>query len=725
MVSSIGCRCTVNGFLAPKATPNAKPGDEVHGDPALAGTFGKRAPGSEAIPLLTPADVSPVAGQTDEVSLFQLLESRAASETDFDIDITPTPEQLQTWKVGDTPVGATGKWYEFGKTPGVWKMRGLSGCTGIIILSSKGFWAGHLWENTNENVINGGSAFLKRTSHDNSEERTLDEFKKVAVDIMTEATPANQARNRQHWISLKDLETQKGNPFGSGDDVNVFLLTRAVSATNTAQRYSKQISALGRALKAAVNPGRGQLSAWTYPGAGDSDKLDLKNTNGKIIIEYTPFHGVNPDDNCKHIAAAQVLVNPVKQKAPVIKKTWVATDNQHAKRDASCNKPSGPKPSCYQQNQDPDQGITTEYCVCDKSRTLPFLTISPTVVRTKSCEYTSLPPKDTKRDVAFAAAVAARTAMATTSPTPASPVTVRGAPAVTGSPALAGRDLTITKDLGPPTTDRKHCQVCTRVVNNEDSCSSMRDCVVQTGAVTLEAGSSSVHVGTVTGTALYTGVSSALEKICPTPTKGGFTACKTDSAAIGKVPYVEGGFLATDGEIVVSVESSKYNDTKIRGALIKTAAAAAQKAAAGKNCYEARYDVEELKRRRGWWDPSRLVARLLGGRDHPHPEQEKATWCNSVGFAGPHYYNPWWKLQSQPGATDYMDVHFEFHKGGGGDFDCEFLQGLVDAFAFVAPEFAVGDVGLGEAVKVLCDCASGESCGLRRRELDNSTLVGM
>ncbi|KAI1084832.1 hypothetical protein F5B20DRAFT_222812 [Whalleya microplaca] len=351
------------------------------------------------------------------------------------------------------------------------------------------------------------------------------------------------------------------------------------------------------------------------------------------------------------------------------------------------------------QNEDPDQGITTEYCVCDKSRTLPFLTISPTVVRTKSCEYTTLPPRNTKRDDAI--------------PLP----TITGAPMITQSPSIEDRDLTITTGFGPPTTDKKHCQVCTRVVNNEDSCSSIKNCVVQTGAVTLEAGSSSVHVGTVTGTALYTGVSNALEKICPTPTSNSFAACKTDSASIGKVPYVEAGFLAKDGEIVVSVESSKYNSSSIRQALIKTAAAAAQHAATGKNCYKAKYEVESMKR---WWDP-----RSLFGRDHPHPEPESATWCNSVGFAGPHYYNPWWKLQSQPGATDYMDVHFEFHKGAGGDFDCELLQDAVDAFAFVQPEFAIGDIGLGEAIKVLCDCASGEQCGLRRRELDNSTLIGM
>lgn len=425
------------------------------------------------------------------------------------------------------------------------------------------------------------------------------------------------------------------------------------------------------------------------------------------MVQYTPFEGTNQDDGCKTMAAAQVWVNPETQKSPVIKRSWEAAANQkNAKRAASCAKPTQKKPSCTMQNEDPDQGILTEYCVCDKSRTLPFLTISPTVVRTKSCDYTTLPPRNTKRDEA-----------AIPLPTITGAPTTTSTPVITQSPTLEDRDLTIHTGFGPPTTDLKHCQVCTRVVNNEDSCSKIKNCIVQTGAVTLEAGSSSVHVGTVTGTALYTGVSKALEKICPTPTSNSWAACKTNSASIGGVPYVEAGFLAKDGEIVVSVESSKYNNTKVRSALIKTAAAAAQNAAKGKNCYTAHYDVEMLKARR-WWDPLALFA-----RDHPYPEPESATWCNSVGFAGVHYYNPWWKLQSQPGATDYMDVHYEFHKSPGGDFACEILQAAVDAFAFVQPEFAVGDIGLGEAIDILCDCASGEDCALRRRELDNSTLI--
>ncbi|KAI1084833.1 hypothetical protein F5B20DRAFT_222811 [Whalleya microplaca] len=125
---------TVNGIVAPKATPSVKPGDEVNGDPDLTNIFGKRAP--EAVPLLTTSDINKVDGQPDEVSLFDLLLSMAPDNSDNDIDITPTDQQVTSWVIDGTPVGATGMWYEFGKTPQVWKMRGLSGCTGIIIMVS-------------------------------------------------------------------------------------------------------------------------------------------------------------------------------------------------------------------------------------------------------------------------------------------------------------------------------------------------------------------------------------------------------------------------------------------------------------------------------------------------------------------------------------------------------------------------------------------------------------
>jgi hypothetical protein len=56
-----------------------------------------------------------------------------------------------------------------------------------------------------------------------------------------------------------------------------------------------------------------------------------------------------------------------------------------------------------------------------------------------------------------------------------------------------------------------------------------------------------VHVGTLTGTALYTQVSSALDKIWPIPSNGAFTGCTPDSGIIGGISYVEEDVLVKGG----------------------------------------------------------------------------------------------------------------------------------------------------------------------------------
>ncbi|KAI9758154.1 MAG: hypothetical protein M4579_003187 [Chaenotheca gracillima] len=324
--------------------------------------------------------------------------------------------------------------------------------------------------------------------------------------------------------------------------------------------------------------------------------------------------------------------------------------------------PPGATPSCSMRNQDPDQGINSAYCVCDESITLPLQAAPTTAMETESCHYTTIPT----------------TAHITTKPT-----------------------------LGPVTTDLKGCQVCTPVVNNEDSCSTIDGCIVKTGAVTVQAGSSPVHVGTLTGTQLYTSISNALETLCPSPTQTtGMTACSTDSVDIEDVPYVNAGFLS-QGKLVVTVEASQYNMSSLRDAMIKSAALTAQNAATDKNCYDQKYDVESIIKR----DVSPRWLPRIFRRDHPHAEQEIETWCNTVGFAGVNYYNPYWRAQPSPGATDYIDAHWTFETGPGGDFVCGLLEGLVDALAIVQPEFAVGDIELGEAIDVICEKEMSESEG--------------
>lgn len=125
---------TVDGVPAPTFTPSGVPGNEVSGDPDISNKKHKRAP--EAAPLLTTSDVVQVDGQPDEVSLFNFILSMTQDNTENDIDITPTDQQIATWQIDGNPIGATGKWYAFGNTPQTWKMRGLSGCTAIFIVVS-------------------------------------------------------------------------------------------------------------------------------------------------------------------------------------------------------------------------------------------------------------------------------------------------------------------------------------------------------------------------------------------------------------------------------------------------------------------------------------------------------------------------------------------------------------------------------------------------------------
>ncbi|KAL8737159.1 MAG: hypothetical protein Q9181_001977 [Wetmoreana brouardii] len=315
-------------------------------------------------------------------------------------------------------------------------------------------------------------------------------------------------------------------------------------------------------------------------------------------------------------------------------------------------------PTCSIRNQDPDQGINSGFCICDQTVTSPLLSISTVVDEDESCHYTTMP---------------------TTS------------------------QITIKHTVGPIVTDTKLCQVCTPVVKwEEQTCTSLPGCIIQTGAVTVQAGSSPVYVGTLTGSELYTSVSSALEKLCPSVTQtGSITTCETDSVRIQDIPYMDEQKDYNDGELVVSVESSQYNLTSLRDAMIKTAALSAQNAATGKNCYDQKYHDIEKRSDEGFsrWIPG-LFARSY--YEPPPLVTNDATWCDTVGFAGVNYYNPYWRDQPSPGATDWIDARWAFHKPPEGEFACDLLMLAVDALAVVAPEFAVGEVELGEAIDVIC-----------------------
>lgn len=76
-------------------------------------------------------------------------------------------------------------------------------------------------------------------------------------------------------------------------------------------------------------------------------------------------------------------------------------------------------------------------------------------------------------------------------------------------------------------------------------------------------------------------------------------------------------------------------------------------------------------------------------------------------LTGSNSCNKFWRSAPEPGPTNYIYIYiyanWEFSAGPGGEFACEFLADLADAFIAIAPEFTVEDVALGEEIRVTCE----------------------
>ena len=261
--------------------------------------------------------------------------------------------------------------------------------------------------------------------------------------------------------------------------------------------------------------------------------------------------------------------------------------------------------------------------------------------------------------------------------------------------------VTPTNALGPAATNPAICQVCTPYAANRVDCTTIPNCTPQADAAIVEVGTSPVHVGTLTGSALYTSVSSALESLCPPVTGTTAQSCvETDQVTLGGIDYVLEDELQRDGKFIVKVATSSYNYTSLRDAMINSAATKAQYSAAGKNCYNMRYTVVEGKKQDLELNFP-LVERAVGIESL----QSDMYVCNSGAFAGVQYFNTFWWDQPTLGASDYLNAEFSFQVGSGRQFMCDFVGVLTDALALVQPEFAVEDVELGEELQAICQSA--------------------
>lgn len=96
-------------------------------------TLMPRAP--QAIPL-----AQPESGEGKQEEFMYAIKDSIEEDNIF--VITPQDEQLASWKITlqingkkvETPIGVTGIWYEWPKEPTNYKMVGMHGCTGVIIV---------------------------------------------------------------------------------------------------------------------------------------------------------------------------------------------------------------------------------------------------------------------------------------------------------------------------------------------------------------------------------------------------------------------------------------------------------------------------------------------------------------------------------------------------------------------------------------------------------------
>lgn len=341
---------------------------------------------------------------------------------------------------------------------------------------------------------------------------------------------------------------------------------------------------------------------WVPNAAGNGALLDLYIQNDSPIFEQAYDSSGNP------VGAAACAGNNKHKRQGACASPGAAADDSSAAPSTTAGPTATapattPAPTCYQQNQDPDQGIQQQGCICNQgtiTKTLPLLATG--VDPSSSCGYTALASQST---------------------------------------------IAITADFGPAVTNTMVCSVCSPIQNNAATCTSLPNCLPQTPTATIQIGSSPVPVGTLTSSALSSAISSAISSLCPpvTQTTTSTTCDETSKVTIPNIAYVDDGSLATDGELVVQIDSSGYNDSALLGPLAGMAALSIASSATGGNCYEADYTVEEKAKR---WYSSAIDTTLsllpFYRRDHPYPVQEKIELCNSGHFASPQIYSQWYVI---------------------------------------------------------------------------------
>ena len=474
------------------------------------------------------------------------------------------------------------------------------GCTVVIVVDGKGVIIGHFAQETGSPNNPSASCYsMTNTQVVNSQIIP----KLVDAEAMVDADESTQA-----YIITPAATSSVGYQLISSN-----LQDHGVETANIHYVYYPS----GSAFQDFNGPVGKAVVTWV-PKTGGGATLDVYIQDNSPIFEQaydsngnpvgTPACAVNSKHKRQGVCALPGAAASVGGGSATAGPTATASSTTPTTPISSTTPVTTPTPTCYQQNEDPDQGIQQQGCICNQGTVTKTLPLKATGVDySSSCAYTALTEAST---------------------------------------------IAITANFGPAVTNTMICSVCSPIQNNGATCTSLSNCLPQTPTATIQIGSSPVPVGTLTSDALSSAISSAISSLCPpvTQTTTSTTCDETSKVKIPNIAYIDAGSLATDGELVVQIDSSGYNDTALLAPLAGMAALSISSSATGGNCYEAEYTVEELKAKR--WYSSALDAGLgwmpFYKRDHPYPVQEKIELCNSGHFASPQIYSQWYATSISP-----------------------------------------------------------------------------
>ncbi|KAF3770871.1 hypothetical protein M406DRAFT_67232 [Cryphonectria parasitica EP155] len=674
-------------------------------------TLLSRAP--EAQPLAEPNP----GGQED------FMETIRSSDSTQAIGIVPSKDQLKNWSITlqidgknvQTPIGVTGVWTPWPKEPTNFKMVGMHGCTGVLIVvwfqsslpltpppslprvfaepgqGNSGFWAGHWWESALPTNINGGSSFNYRYGSGDNDvvTRPLADFKKIAADILKAPAPAG-------------ADSFYGDPFGaSNGGGDIYILSKAAGSSAAQQKklmYTDQIQQLQLAMQkyvrrntVTIRPYIGAEDAFTDNGSGEKrspagvpDWL-----NGVSILQYSPYAGTSS----KGCPEARARVWEEINTSPAVDRSWPASVGGSSKRDAACALSSSSsssssltsaaatasQPPCYPY-ADPDNGVQ-DSCMCTNGVMVSAVTATSSGAE-DLCPWTTLPPQ----------------ALTTAKPTK-NTLQYQFTYTDLSSKVIECETFSTQDYAGYPASFSLGAG--SSAVLYEPPVASM------------ELGSSKVNVASMTGETLYTSVSNAVMSLCPTPTsEGAWTSCETGTVTVGKADFLEKG-EPQEGDVTLHLTDTQYNSSDFLNLFVNMLARGANASASGSNCDLQTWDytTESIARRD-------IAGRVDVPLSVPSQHKGNGTFCNINSFFDTQFYDG-----VQETAKMWFEAEFGFELGEMGNFDCSSTVDLVGdvlsaIFDAIFPEFAwliTSGIQLGE---LACEAAETFNPTKSRREIE-------